>query len=473
MTFVRWEARGQIFGLWEFVSLLRKVKVYSQNEMPEGVYLDLTQVTQAFSKGLVPLIAFCDFLKERGAEVHIDFPVDLDQSEYWKKVGWHQLLSGQDPPPTDIHKSFLPVQKYSDWETQDRLVNAAGEVIARQIECEPGVLDAILWTLNELAYNVLVHSAEEGRTPVGYFQVVGHPNVGSIELVVSDSGMGIRDSLWSYKMTTSHTEAIQLAIQQGVTRDTDKGAGNGLAGAVRITEAGVGKMAVLSGDVEIEITGEGILDSFDIGLIPGTTVIVDLPTGKAINISEALWGSAPVPVFERDYLLDDEKILFSVAEEAEGFGTRGSGRELRRKLLNISNEYSESKIGIDFSNLELVSASFVDEFIGRLVVESGGLVSFMQRYALINTSQFVQRSIEETLKQRIEHEEEKSRVKKPIDKEAHESDFGESSAVQVNPGEAFIANLERLGALREQGVLSVREFMDLKERLLKEVLDEK
>ena len=72
---------------------------------------------------------------------------------------------------------------------------------------------------------------------------------------------------------------------------------------------------------------------------------------------------------------------------------------MRTKLENIRREHPHSKVTIDFSGLELLTASFVDEVIGRLYVNTGAL-EFMATYELVNMSPFVHRTLEEVLANR-------------------------------------------------------------------------
>ena len=464
MTVCYWESRVPTFGDIEFKMIASKVHAFSHSGNIDEISIDLSTVRHTFAKGIVPLIAYCDFQRANGVEVRVDLPQLSDQREYWERVGWSQLIIGEEPPPLDVHKSYLPVQRFSTYSEQERIVNAAQEVIARQVTCEKGVLDGIMWTLQELAYNVIVHSVDGGKSPTGYFQVVGHPNTDWIELVVSDGGRGIRHSLHSYKIVNSDKDAIQLAIQQGVTRDPAAGAGNGLAGSVNITEAAAGEMKIFSGAAEVHIRGIGQLEIYDCGHVPGTTVLVELPTAKPLDLSKALFGAPPLPAFEMSYVLDDKHVLFTVMSEAEGFGTRDSGRELRTKLKNIVTEYPDSRILIDFEGLDVPSASFLDEFLGRLAIESGGFIPFSRRYGLVNTSSFVERSLEHVLKQRFEHEDGTNRTRFVTGQT--EGTDASSEPQAVDPGAELVSNLERLGTLREQGVLTQEEFDHLKERLL-------
>ena len=60
----------------------------------------------------------------------------------------------------------------------------------------------------------------------------------------------------------------------------------------------------------------------------------------------------------------------------------------------------ERKIIIDFSDITLVSSSFADEVIGKLLVEIG-MIEFMGRFELRNMSSMVRQIIERAIQQRM------------------------------------------------------------------------
>ena len=140
---------------------------------PTLLCLDLLQVSQyAYATAVVPLIALCRHLRAHGTRVEIDYPHDVS---YWRVAGWVELLEGGEALPVDAARSFMPVQSYRDSTWLNAVIEDAREVIVRNMQYSPGVLNSIIWTLNELADNVLVHAAVPGTQAEGFIQVVGHP----------------------------------------------------------------------------------------------------------------------------------------------------------------------------------------------------------------------------------------------------------------------------------------------------------
>ena len=362
---------------------------------PSALSLDLGDVPYAYATGVVPLISLIRHLAANGTEVDIVYPFD---DSYWKIAGWRQLLEGEAAPPPDTRKAYVPVQAYSDNAELNDSVNAAIEVLSRQMTCSPGVMDSVAWTLNELADNVLVHAGEPGETVEGFMQVVCHPKQEKIDLVVSDYGRGVRASLSQSHSVPDDEHALAMAIKAGVTRDRNAGQGNGLAGSVRIVSAAGGELTIMSGNAELRIVN-GDMSTNVSGQVPGTSISLVLPTSVEIDVSLALWGTPPTSEFEMSHVDESNEIVFRVADEATGFGNRQTGRQLRTKLQNLMRQFQEARVKVDFAGVALVSASFADEFIAKLVVEMGHF-SFFARVSIANTNRLISQTLDNVIKQR-------------------------------------------------------------------------
>ena len=362
---------------------------------PSVLSLDLGDVSYAYATGVVPLIALIRHLDENGTEVDIVYPFD---DSYWKKAGWRQLLEGEPAPPADTRRSYVPVQAYSDTAELNDSVNAAIEVLARQMDCSPGVLDSVAWTLNELADNVLIHAGEPGEAVEGFMQVVCHREQEKVDLVVSDYGRGVRASLSQSHSVRDDEHALAMAIKAGVTRDRNAGQGNGLAGSVRIVSEAGGELTIISGNAELRIVN-GDMSTHVSGSVPGTSVSLVLGTSVEIDISRALWGTPPTSEFEMSHLDERDEIVFRVAEEATGFGNRHTGRQLRTKLQNLMRQFPEARVRVDFTGVALASASFADEFIAKLVVDMGHF-SFFARVSIADTNRLISQTLDNVIKQR-------------------------------------------------------------------------
>jgi anti-sigma regulatory factor (Ser/Thr protein kinase) len=276
-------------------------------------------------------------------------------------------------------------------------ITAALNVVSGVAVYPPGVLKAIEWTLNEVADNVLVHA---GREIDGWLQVIATPKNGRIAFTVADTGRGIWSSLRErYADLESDQQALDKAILPGVTRDTRVGQGNGLAGSVRIAQAMNGWVNLLSGRGELRLMDDGRSYSQPSPLFQGTVVDLTLPTATGIDVAEALWGREPTSTLELAHAAGDS-FSFVVRVEASGFGNRASGLEVANKLANLLNELGSDRITVDFTGVEFVSASFIDEFLAKLI-KRFGVGTFLARVQLTNMTSLVGRTVNAVVAQRM------------------------------------------------------------------------
>ena len=66
----------------------------------------------------------------------------------------------------------------------------------------------------------------------------------------------------------------------------------------------------------------------------------------------------------------DEFLHYDVFEHSKGTGTRDAGRLLRNDVANILRRENRVMI-LDFSRVHVVSSSFIDEFIAKLLLRMG------------------------------------------------------------------------------------------------------
>jgi hypothetical protein len=136
------------------------------------------------------------------------------------------------------------VWKFSSADEVHSLVNAYLDAVSRATECENGVLQGLEWCLNEIMDNVLQHA----DTTHGYAMAQIHPGSQHIAICIYDHGRGIYNSLRnSNHAPDSAVDAITIALQEGVTRDSNVGQGNGMWGLHNIVKANSGLLNVTSG----------------------------------------------------------------------------------------------------------------------------------------------------------------------------------------------------------------------------------
>ena len=135
------------------------------------------------------------------------------------------------------------------------------------------------------------------------------------------------------------------------------------------------------------------------------TVSIDfqLDYDKPISLAEALNISGknyrPVNYRMENIETDAREIEFMVKNKSSGYGTRQAGERVRTEVLNIF-EATNLPIIIDFQGITLISSSFADEFIGKLVLEFG-FFGFNNIVRLRNMNELTQSIVQRSVSQRM------------------------------------------------------------------------
>jgi len=265
---------------------------------------------------------------------------------------------------------------------------------------------AFEWAVNEITDNVLVHSESPigGLVQVSTFQ----KKTKSIQFVVADAGIGIPTSLkQGHAEIHSDTEALDLAIREGVTRDSRIGQGNGLYGSYRVCSKSNGYFQVDSGHARLEYRPrqERLLISNQTIPYAGSLVsaTIDFSNPKLLEDALQFHGVTFMPsdyVENRYERSNGGPVAFVLSEECQSFGSRVSGKPLRQKLHNIINMTNRSPVEVDFSGIPVISSSFADEAFGKLFLQLGP-VKFMQCVRFVNTMDTVEGLINKAISQRM------------------------------------------------------------------------
>lgn len=378
------------FGINEFRKLLSRVQDVELDD--DHLRIDLSRALSGSCLGIVPLASLLDSLRSGGTRVDVLPP----SSPSWDALGWREALVAESITPP--REDFAGLQTFRNSAELTTCISAVRETVTRSIECAGGVIDSLCWIATELADNVLVHSVEGSTTPTGRIQLAVDPASRSIALGVADSGRGILRSLSSSFELSNDLDAITRAIERGVTRDRSVGQGNGLSGSVSISIATQSPLSVMSGFAEAEIDGDVTRARYS-GYLPGTFVGLLMSADREVDLEHALWGYRPMGAFEMTHLTSDDSILFRVADEVPGFGDRATGMVARTKLANILTEYPDSRVIVDFANVPLASASFCDEFLGKLFVELGVATAF-SKFAIIGATSLIRTTLDSVIEQR-------------------------------------------------------------------------
>lgn len=358
---------GTRFRQPEYLQVLEAIEELAS---PTLIYLDMSRVKWAQANAMVPLISTVNRLTQAGWEFQLELPRSRFEEEYFEKSGWLAGFQDLPAPPVDGGRSYLPLQRYRNASELNRIFKVLISQLFQETEMAPGVFSALEWSIYEIADNVVTHA---GATS-GWIQLVTQRDSGLIEVVVSDAGVGIRDSLLpAFPDISSDVDAINRALTKGVTRGLDHGLGNGLAGAERVSQAGRGWLTLHTSAGAV-VVREGERKDESRPAHPGTVVALTLPIDCEIDVESALWGPV-APSLENTYLEGDGyggfHVEFSVARECPVVATRSTARSARVRVKNLLNAFPDEILIMDFTGSGTMASSFADELVGRLSAELG------------------------------------------------------------------------------------------------------
>jgi len=350
---------------------------------------------------LVPITAFCENLISTTPDLTIEVIGDDGFSEY------HNFPYPKAAGLTKQHKSiFNRVWKFDSPEDVFKLVTEyIDEIYEVDIFEEKSILTAIEWCLNEVMDNVIQHADCE----YGYVMGTIDTTKKIVSFCVADAGKGILESLKSSGtyMPKTATDAITLALREGVTRDKSIGQGNGLWGLHQIVYGNTGVLRVSSAGATIDssISGETSRGSYVwLNKNKGGTVLdFQLDYSNPLSLKSVLAGYEPMSIKINNATNEDGTIIhYKLIDKKTGFGTRSSGERLRKELINLVLE-SGRPTDIDFSGVGVVSSSFADEFIGKLFTYFGP-VKFNQFVRMTNMNDAIETIINKAMEQRLKNE---------------------------------------------------------------------
>jgi len=299
---------------------------------------------------------------------------------------------------------FIPLHKVENPKDCVKVINRIGDLVLHHFDNARDFFPAMEWAVNEVMDNIAIHS----QTPVpGVACAQFFPEKGRVEIGICDMGRGIKASLSERYELWSHGDAITKALERGVTRNPEVGQGNGLAGTLEIAKVNEGTFHIWSGDACFKMS-QGKEPKFTIiPEIPGTGVFLSLDTTKPVNLrTDTFIGASQFGDNESSYIYNEsERVTMGdglvVADECFHTGSRPPAKDLRRKILTLLPDVDRHPLLLNFAGVKSASSSFLDELLGRLVLELGVPV-FQSKVTVINMSETIKQMANVVIKQRLE-----------------------------------------------------------------------
>lgn len=277
------------------------------------------------------------------------------------------------------------------------------QTLTSHLEIEVSVLQAMSYCFYEILDNVHIHSGKPLGTAITHFDAEN--NV--LRVLVADDGMGIRESLAENDKfhDISEQDALRLCIEDSVT--DGKGMGFGLYATTRMMKD-IGLKFILHSGTHKLVFKDGTTEILDNGLWLGTIAYMEISTSIEINPNDVVdHRTNAEEQFNESFVETDEieslwinqqaDMHFNFSQFGTDFGTRDMGARIRLELLVLLN--ANKRVVLDFTGVNVVSNSFADECIAKLLFDIP-LNELKKQITFCGLSQMAERSILVALQRR-------------------------------------------------------------------------
>ena len=374
--------------------------VHQTVQHDQQVTLDFAKcsgITQAAMLPLMPLVTWYRELQD----VRFAFiaPLDHTLARLFTNTNWAHHIDPDNYRPNPHLGGHVPALRFLDDgdNGQEAILNRVMELILTSLNTERDTLKAVEWSLGEIMDNVPSHA----ESPVGGFvQATAFGDSNAVEFVVADAGIGVSASMG----IDDEEAALRQAIAEGVTRDRNRNAGNGLFGSYQVAALSGGVFEIRSRMGLLRRIGSGDLYTARLSVpYRGTSVRCRIGLGDPELLGRALQfkGRPHDPAFdfvEREFEREEGTLVINMKDKASShFGSRQGGVYIRRTIQNLLRQ--GPYIVLDFAGVGVVTSSFADEVFGRLFVMMGPR-AFMTRIRMIHVDATVEGLIDRAILQR-------------------------------------------------------------------------
>jgi hypothetical protein len=284
----------------------------------------------------------------------------LRGSDCWDTPVW---IMSRSPPARPAAGRYIPLHLITDGDQVLPVTNAICDLMLRQYDDARRFVPAVEWMTYEIIDNIVLHAEAQlpGVVCAQYYQTSGR-----LEIAVVDFGRGMRASLSESHSVPDDTAAVRLAVTRGVTRNSEIGQGNGLAGTQEIARVNGGTLLLCSGAAKLEQVGpcESVAR---VPRMPGTAIILELDTRRPVDLTETRIAGSGSTADWNFLVAEGERVVqrggLRVLDECAHVAGREPARTLRRKIEGILPDL-EGMMVLDFDGIRMASSSFLDELLG-------------------------------------------------------------------------------------------------------------
>ena len=366
-----------------------------------NIVLDFSSCSSTSAELMLPLLPIISKYKQDGVKFDLRLPKLEPLKRLFCNANWAFYIEPDKYEKNESRftdKIHLPAVNFNIDEPKkcDDILNQILGIVLGLFQIERSSLSALEWALSEIMDNVINHS----QSPVGGFvQATTYPKYKMVEFVVADAGVGIPETI----RCEDHAQALTKAIEEGVTRDPEKNAGNGLYGSYRVALLSKGQFEIHSLLGFLNSNKNTLTNHIQKYNYGGTSIRCGVNFSNPELLHQALkFGGKehdpPYDYIERNFENDEGEIIVKMSEMINQYGmTRIGAAEIKNVTDNLLKE--NGKIVLDFEKLSVISSSFADEILGRLFSQLG-LSTFARKIELQNMDSTVARLIDRAVDQR-------------------------------------------------------------------------
>ncbi|HZT94211.1 MAG TPA: DUF4325 domain-containing protein [Gaiellaceae bacterium] len=388
----------------DFIPALQSVV----NAGHRNIDLDFRRSSLAYADAMLPIICMVDHRRARGDRFRVLLPETTHLRHLFLNANWAHHMDPNHPALDSEGQHHLAARRYTTHPEQQRAVSSLLGITLGSMELHGDVIKALDWCVNEITDNVLNHAEAPAG---GLVQVSTFREQCRVQFVVADAGRGVPTAMRErFPRIGSDRTAVSEAVKAGVTSIPEAGQGNGLWGTLEVARCSQGTFRITSGKGQFSAfidprRGRYRQLAREVEDFPGTVVLLELSTDVEFDFDQALNLMSAVPgptldVVDLEHVTARGELLVRVAEGGIGYGTRQAGRALRQKCLNLLNAAPERRLVMDWTDVKLVTSSFADEAVGKLVAELGPTV-FASRITHAGTEAAVRALLDRAVIQRL------------------------------------------------------------------------
>jgi hypothetical protein len=247
------------------------------------VEIDLRGLTFAEPLGLTAIAAFAEQHVREGRRVVVRSPLELNVSHYLARMRLDDTLTALGAEISlprvsarDLDDVLLEVTRFDGHRGAGALAQLVHRLIARH---DPDAANALHNGIVEAGINVVDHSRRRGGFIAA--QITHHGR--RLSFSVSDSGIGLLGSL-APRGARDDRQALDLAVEPGVSEHDDPGRGVGLSDLVQELARLGGHLHLVSGRSSLSI-GSARLDSrTSPQTVTGTHLQGVIPLRRAVSL---------------------------------------------------------------------------------------------------------------------------------------------------------------------------------------------